>query len=132
MVEACANTHGTTNWAKISLDNHTKVVYNEHLILLMIDPMAYDDYQEIILKAGELTTMTHKLRCDRWFHMSRSSLAPLYADCNKLRHTIKHAGHLSPEIQSTLWANFNHLNCHTCNSHVNCCGTSTSARRSMT
>ncbi len=42
------------------LDDHTQMVYNEHLTLLTTPNMEYDDYQDIILQAGVLTATHHK------------------------------------------------------------------------
>ena len=58
---------GTINWPKILSDEHTRMVYNKHLISLTTPDMEYDDYQyqAMIMKAGELTTTHHKRQCER-------------------------------------------------------------------
>ena len=50
-----AMNQGAINWPKILTDEHTQMVYNEHLLSLTTPGIEYDDYQEIILKAGMLT-----------------------------------------------------------------------------
>jgi hypothetical protein len=57
--KARAMSRGTINWPKI-LTKHTQMVYNEHLLSLTTTGIEYDDYQEIILKAGMLTATHHK------------------------------------------------------------------------
>ena len=74
--------------------------------------MDYDEYNEIILKAGELTATTHKQTCDRWFQMSRSTLAPLLSERNKILHCVKQSAHLPPQIQATMKADLVRLNRH--------------------
>jgi hypothetical protein len=51
---------GTINWPKIHTDEHTQMVYNEHLLSLTTPGIEYDEYQEIILEAGMLTATYHK------------------------------------------------------------------------
>ncbi len=75
----------------------------------MTAPMQWDDHQEISLKAGVITATTHKHQCKGWFQMSHSTLTPLYANCNTLKHAIKHNSHLSPAIQATMQSDLKHL-----------------------
>jgi hypothetical protein len=79
---------GTINWPKILSDDHTRIVYNEHLLLLTTPNMEYDNYQEIILQAGMLTATHHKLQCKGWFQMSQMMLAPLLKEGNEILHAI--------------------------------------------
>jgi hypothetical protein len=72
------------------LDDHTRMVYNEHLTLLTTSNMEYDDYQETILQVGALTATHHKRQCEGWFQMSRIMLAPLTKDRNEILHAINH------------------------------------------
>ena len=51
---------GTIDWHKILLDDHTRAMYNEHLLMLMTEPTQWDTHQELILQAGALTATTHK------------------------------------------------------------------------
>jgi hypothetical protein len=44
-----AMNRGTINWLKILTDEHTQMVYNEHLLSLTTLEIGYDDYQETIL-----------------------------------------------------------------------------------
>jgi hypothetical protein len=87
-------------------------MYNEHLLMLMTGPTQWDDHQELILQAGMLTATTHKRQCEGWFQMSRSTLAPLYAERNILKHAVKHASHLSPAIQALTQSDLKHLTRH--------------------
>jgi hypothetical protein len=50
-----AMNQGIINWPKLLTNEHTQMVYNEHLLSLTTPGIEYDDYQEIILKAGMLT-----------------------------------------------------------------------------
>jgi hypothetical protein len=36
---------GTIDWPKILLDDHTRVIYNKHLLMLMTEPIQWDDHQ---------------------------------------------------------------------------------------
>jgi hypothetical protein len=45
----------TINWSKILTDEHNHMVYNEHLLSLTTPSIKHDDYQDVILKAGEHT-----------------------------------------------------------------------------
>jgi hypothetical protein len=47
-----------------------------------------------------------------WFQMSRSTLAPLLSDRDKILHSVRQASHLSPLIQATMKADLVCLNCH--------------------
>jgi hypothetical protein len=86
--KAQAISWGTIDWPKIMLDDHTQMVYNEHLTLLTTPNMEYDDYQEIILQAGVVTATHHECQCEGWFQMSRITLAPLIKECNEILHAI--------------------------------------------
>jgi len=103
---------GTIDWPKILLDEHTRAMYNGHLLTLMTGPTQWDDHQELILQAGTLTATTHKRQCEGWFQMSRSTLAPLYTERNTLKHAIKHASHLPSAIQATMQFDLNRLTHH--------------------
>ncbi len=103
---------GTIDWPKILLDYHTRAMYNEHLLMLMTGLTQWDDHQELILQAGVLTATTHKRQCKGWFQMSRSTLAPLYAERNTLKHAVKHVSHLSPAIQALMQYDLKRLTRH--------------------
>jgi hypothetical protein len=100
------------DWPKILSNEHTWMVYNEHLLSLTTPDMDYNSYQEIILQAGALTATHHKCQCDGWFQMSCTTLAPLLKECNQVLHTTKHAHHLPPDIQATMRTDHKHLNHH--------------------
>ncbi len=53
-------TRGTTDWPKILSDKNLQIVYNTHLQAMTAPHMEYDEYNEIIKKAGELTATIHK------------------------------------------------------------------------
>ena len=110
--KAHAISRGTINWPKILSDEHTRMVYNEHLASLTTPDMEYDDYQATIMKAGELTATHHKRQCDGWFQMSRTTLAPLLKERNQLLHSVKRMQHLSTEIQASVQADLKRLNRH--------------------
>jgi hypothetical protein len=110
--KAHAILRGTINWPKILSDEHTRMVYNEHLISLTTPDIDYNDNQSIIMKAREFTATHHKRQCDGWFQMSRTTLAPLLKGCNQLLHSVKCMHHLSAEIQATVQVDLKHLNCH--------------------
>jgi hypothetical protein len=74
--------------------------------------MQWDDHQKLIWKAGALTATTHKHPCEGWFPMRHSTLAPLYTDCNNLKHDIKHTIHLYLAIQETMQSDLKCLNSH--------------------
>jgi hypothetical protein len=103
---------GTIDWAKILSDNHTRAIYNEHLLMLMTGWTQWDEHQELILQVGALSATTHKRQCKGWFQMIRSTLAPLYSKRNTLKHAVKHMSHLSPAIQATMQSNLKRLNRH--------------------
>jgi hypothetical protein len=125
---------GTIDWPKILSDEHTRAMYNKHLLMLMTGPTQWDDHQELILQAGMLTATIHKRQCEGWFQMSRSTLAPLYTERNTLKHAIKHASHLPSAIQATMQLDLNRLTRHISHavSHAKATWLQTSARRSMT
>jgi hypothetical protein len=105
LIKFCGHTvsRGAIDWPKILSDEHTRAMYNKHLLMLMTTgPTQWDDHQELILQAGALTATTHKRQCEGWFQMNRSTLAPLYTERNTLKHAIKHASHLPPAIQTTM------------------------------
>jgi hypothetical protein len=108
--KAQADSIGTINWPKILSNEHTWMVYNEHLLFLTTPDMDYGSYQEIILQAGALTATHHKRQWDGWFQMSRTTLAPLLKECNQVLHTTKRAHHLPPDIQATMRADLKRLN----------------------
>jgi hypothetical protein len=110
--KAQAVSKGTINWPKILSNEHSWMVYNEHLLSLTTPDMDYDSYQEIILQAGALTATHHKRQCDGWFQMNRTTLAPLLKECNQILHTTKCAHHLHSDIQATMRADLKHLNRH--------------------
>jgi hypothetical protein len=74
--------------------------------------MEYDDYQAMIMKAGELTATRHKRQCDGWFLMSCTTLAPLLKEHNQLLHSVKRMQHLSAKIQATVQVDLKCLNRH--------------------
>ncbi len=92
-----ALSQGTIDWPKILLGDHTRAMYSKHLLMLMTGPTQWDDHQELILQAGMLTATNHKRQCKGWFQMSRSTLAPLYAERNTLKHAVKHAAISPPQ-----------------------------------
>jgi hypothetical protein len=114
LIKFCGHalSHGIIDWAKIFLDNHTRAMYNKHLLMLMTGPTQWDDHQELILQAGVLPATTHKRQCEGWFQMSRSTLAPLYSKRNTLKHAVKHVSHLSLAIQATMQSDLKRLNHH--------------------
>ena len=103
---------GTIDWHKILSDDHTRAMYNEHLLMLMTEPTQWDNHQELILQAGALTATTHKRQCEGWFQMSRHTLAPLYTERNTLKHAAKHASYLSPATQATMQSDLKRLTRH--------------------
>ena len=58
--KARAMNRGTINWLKILTNEHTQMVYNEHLLSLPTLGIEYDDYQMIIQDVGMLTATHHK------------------------------------------------------------------------
>jgi hypothetical protein len=110
--KAHAISRDTINWPKILSGEHTRMVYNEHLISLTTPDIDYNDYQSIIMKAGEFTATPHKRQCDGWFQMSHTTLAPLLKGCNQLIHSVKRMHHLSAEIQATVQVDLKRLNRH--------------------
>ena len=87
-------------------------MYNNHLISLTTPDINYNDYQEIIMKAGEITTTHHKSQCDGWFQMSHTTLAPLLKESYQLLHSVKRMHHLSAKIQATVQVDLKHVNHH--------------------
>jgi hypothetical protein len=110
--KASAMSRGTINWPKILTNEHTQMVYNEHLLSLTTLGIEYNDYQEIILKAGMLTATHHKRQCKGWFQMSQAVLAPFLKEHNKVLHATNQCHHLPAAIQSTMRADLKHLNRH--------------------
>jgi hypothetical protein len=67
--------------------------------------MEYDDYQDIILKAGKFTATYQKYQCNGWYQMSRATLAPFLKERNEVLHATNRCHHLPAVIQTTLGAN---------------------------
>ena len=67
--KAHAITHVTINWPKILSNKHTCMVHNKHLSSLTTPDIDYNDYQAIIIKAGELTATHYYRQFDRWFQI---------------------------------------------------------------
>ena len=103
---------GTINWPKILSDEHTRMVYNEHLVTLTTPGINYDDYQVSILDTGKLTATYHKRLCTGWFQLSRTTLSPLLLERNKVLHATNRCHHLLAAIQATMRANLKQLNRH--------------------
>jgi hypothetical protein len=103
---------GTIDWLKILTDDHTRILYNKHLLQLTHNKMDYNSYQEAILQAGALTATHHKRQCSGWFQMSRATLAPLLAERNQVFHAIKCTHHLSSDTRATMQADLKCLNRH--------------------
>ena len=103
---------GTINWQKILTDEHTRMVYNKHLLSLTTPGINYDDYQETILNAGKLTATYHTRQCPGWFQLSRTTLSPLLMECNEVLHATNRCHHLPAVIQATMRANLKQLNRH--------------------
>jgi hypothetical protein len=103
---------GTINWPKILTDEHTRMVYNEHLLSLTTPGIDYDDYQETILNAGKLTAIYHKRQCSGWFQLSRTTLSPLLMERIEVLHATNRCHHLPAAIQATMRANLKQLNRH--------------------
>jgi hypothetical protein len=103
---------GSTNWAKILSDDLARMEYNGHLLQLTTNDMDYDAYQEAILQAGALTVTHHKRKCNGWFQMSQTTLAPLLTERNHVLHAIKRNHHTSPDIHKTMQADLKQLNRH--------------------
>jgi hypothetical protein len=103
---------GTIDWSKILSDDHTQMMYNEHLLQITNNNMDYDSYQEAILQAGALTATHHKKQCTGWFQMSRATLAPLLTERNQVLHALKRTHHLSPDIHATMQSDLKQLNRH--------------------
>jgi len=74
--------------------------------------MDYDAYQEAILQAVALTATHHKRKCNGWFQMSRTTLAPLLTERNHVLHAIKRNHHTLPDIHKTMQADLKRLNRH--------------------
>ena len=107
-----ALSRGAIDWSKILSDDHTRMVYNEHLLQITNNDMDYDSYQEAILQAGALTATNHKKQCTGWYQMSRSTLAPLITERNQILHALKRSHHLSPTIHTTMHSDLKRLNRH--------------------
>ena len=105
-------TRGAINWSQILSDEHTQMVYNEHLLQITHNDMDYDSYQEAILQAGALTATHHKKQCTGWFQMSRATLVPLLTERNQILHALKRNHHLSPSIHITMQSDLKRLNRH--------------------
>ena len=57
------------NGQKILSNEHACIVHNKHLSSLTTPDIDYNDYQVIIIKAGELTATHHNRQFDRWFQI---------------------------------------------------------------
>jgi hypothetical protein len=95
--KAHAISQGTIDWPKILSDDHTHMMYNEHLLSLPTPNMGYDDYREIILFEG-------------WFQISRTTIAPLLKECNQVLHATNCAHHLLAAIQHNMQVDLQRLN----------------------
>jgi hypothetical protein len=107
-----ALSHGTIDWPKILTNDHTHHVYNEHLLSLTTNGIKYDEYQNAILQAGQVTAMYHKRQCEGWFHNSWLILAPLLTEQNEILHATRQYHHLPLDIQSAMQADLKRLNKH--------------------
>jgi hypothetical protein len=103
---------GTINWQKILSDENLQMVYSKHLQSMTTPDMDYDDYNKIIIRAGELTATAHKRNCKGWFQASQSTLGPLLAYRNRLLHSICQTSHLPPSTQASMKADLTRLNHH--------------------
>jgi hypothetical protein len=103
---------GTIDWPKILSDEHLQMVYNKHLQSMTTPDMDYDNYNEIIIRAVELTATAHKRKCEGLFQASQSTLGPLLADHYCLLHSVRQTSHLPPSIQALMKADLTRLNRH--------------------
>jgi hypothetical protein len=103
---------GVTNWQKIQSNEHLRMVHNKPLQSMITPAMDYDEYNDAVLKAGELTMTNNKRKCEGWFQLSQATLALLLSNRNQLLHAVKCASHLPQSIQSTMQANLQCLNRH--------------------
>jgi hypothetical protein len=103
---------GTISWPKILTDEHTRMVYNEHLLSLTTPGIDYDDYQETILDAGKLSATYHKRQCTGWFQLSRTTLSPLLMERNEVLYATNRCHHLPAAVQATMRTNLKQLNRH--------------------
>jgi hypothetical protein len=69
---------GTIDWPKILPDDHTRAMYNKHLLMLMTGPTQCDDHQELILQAVGV----YKVMVCRWTDqiLARNPLLEVEAD----------------------------------------------------
>jgi hypothetical protein len=84
---------GTTNWRKIATDPTTRQRYNDLLAEATADSpdMPYEDFNDIIKKAGEETALLVGSRCDDWFQFNMADLTPSIEERNQLLHELRSA-----------------------------------------
>jgi hypothetical protein len=75
---------GTTDWRKIVTDPTTRRRYNDLLAEATNDSpdMPYEDFNDIIKKAGEETALLVGSRCDDWFQFNIAELTPTIEERN--------------------------------------------------
>ena len=66
-----AISRGTVNWEKILTGEYYLEVYNQNFKSMVTDDMSYDDFNGCIIKAGELTALIVKKKCEGWFQFNR-------------------------------------------------------------
>jgi hypothetical protein len=73
-----ALSRGKTDWRKIVTDPTTRQLYNDLLTEATTDSpdIPYEDFNDIIKKAGEKTALLVGLQCNDWFQFSAADLTP--------------------------------------------------------
>ena len=107
-----ALSRGKTDWRKIVTDPTTQQHYNDLLIEATTDSpnIPYEDFNDIIKKAGEETALLVGSRCDDWFQFSAADLTPPIEERNQLLHEIRNANDLPPSILDSMRTQLQHLN----------------------
>jgi hypothetical protein len=73
-----ALSRGKTDWQKIGTDPTTRQRYNELLTKATTDSpdIPYENFNDIIKKAGEETALLVGSQCNDWFQFSAADLTP--------------------------------------------------------
>ena len=103
---------GKTDWRKIVTDPTTRQRYNDLLTEATTDSpdICYEDFNDIIKKAGEETAHLVGSQCDDWFQFSAADLTPPIEERNQLLHEIRTATDLPPSILDSMRTQLQYLN----------------------
>lgn len=107
-----ALTKGTTDWWKIATHAHTKKRYNNLLTAALENSsnISYDEFNDIIHKAGGETALLVKSRCEDWFQFNDDESTPFIEERNQLLHPLRSSSDFPPSIVDLMCTQLQCLN----------------------